>query len=132
MKASWSEKCVPLRYRLYVFRHIKDYKILVCGGDGTVGWVLQCLDNAGQDSQCSSPACAIMPLGTGNDLARVLCWGSGYTGDEDPLNLLRDVIDAEEVILDRWTVMFRFAKDQDIGNAQGVANAVGERCNSDI
>ncbi|XP_025989968.1 diacylglycerol kinase theta isoform X9 [Solenopsis invicta] len=91
---------------LYVFRHIKDYKILVCGGDGTIGWVLQCLDNVGQDSQCSSPACAIVPLGTGNDLARVLCWGSGYTGDEDPLNLLRDVIDAEEIILDRWTVVF--------------------------
>ncbi|XP_029676097.1 diacylglycerol kinase theta-like isoform X3 [Formica exsecta] len=91
---------------LYVFRHIKDYKILVCGGDGTIGWVLQCLDNVGQDSECSSPACAIVPLGTGNDLARVLCWGSGYTGDEDPLNLLRDVIDAEEIILDRWTVVF--------------------------
>ncbi|GLG94751.1 Diacylglycerol kinase 1 [Gryllus bimaculatus] len=49
---------------LYVFRHIKDYKILVCGGDGTIGWVLQCLDNVGQDSECSSPACAIVPLGT--------------------------------------------------------------------
>lgn len=52
-------------FRLYVFRHIKDYKILVCGGDGTIGWVLQCLDNVGQDSECSSPPCAIVPLGTG-------------------------------------------------------------------
>lgn len=50
---------------LYVFRNIQNYKILVCGGDGTIGWVLQCLDNVGQDSQCSSPACAIVPLGTG-------------------------------------------------------------------
>ncbi|KAG7213122.1 hypothetical protein KM043_002441 [Ampulex compressa] len=98
---------------LYVFRHIKDYKILVCGGDGTIGWVLQCLDNVGQDSECSSPACAIVPLGTGNDLARVLCWGSGYTGDEDPLNLLRDVIDAEEIILDRWTVVFHPEEKED-------------------
>lgn len=95
------------RISLYVFRHIKDYKILVCGGDGTVGWVLQCLDNVGQDSQCSSPPCAVVPLGTGNDLARVLRWGSGYAGGEDPLNLLKDVIDAEEVRLDRWTVVFR-------------------------
>ncbi|XP_054266246.1 diacylglycerol kinase theta-like isoform X2 [Macrosteles quadrilineatus] len=91
---------------LYVFRHIKDYKILVCGGDGTIGWVLQCLDNVGQDSECSSPPCAIVPLGTGNDLARVLRWGPGYTGGEDPMNLLRDVIDAEEIRLDRWTVVF--------------------------
>jgi diacylglycerol kinase (ATP) len=89
-----------------VFRHIKDYKILVCGGDGTVGWVLQCLDNVGQDSQCQSPPCAVVPLGTGNDLARVLRWGSGYAGGEDPLNLLKDVIEAEEVRLDRWTVVF--------------------------
>ncbi|XP_037913721.1 diacylglycerol kinase theta isoform X3 [Hermetia illucens] len=91
---------------LYVFRQIKHYKILVCGGDGTIGWVLQCLDNVGQDSECSSPPCAIVPLGTGNDLARVLRWGPGYTGGEDPLNLLRDVIEAEEIRLDRWTVVF--------------------------
>ncbi len=31
---------------------------------------------------------------------------SGYTGGEDPLNLLRDVIEAEEIRLDRWTVVF--------------------------
>ncbi|XP_049273174.1 diacylglycerol kinase theta isoform X2 [Rhipicephalus sanguineus] len=91
---------------LYVFRHVRDYKILVCGGDGTVGWVLQCLDNVGQDSECQSPPCAIVPLGTGNDLARVLRWGPGYTGGEDPLTLLKDVIDAEEIRLDRWTVVF--------------------------
>lgn len=67
---------------LYVFRKIRDYKILVSGGDGSVGWVLQCLDNVGQDSECQSPPCAIIPLGTGNDLARVLRWGSGFAGGE--------------------------------------------------
>ncbi|XP_011703409.1 PREDICTED: diacylglycerol kinase theta isoform X8 [Wasmannia auropunctata] len=114
---------------LYVFRHIKDYKILVCGGDGTIGWVLQCLDNVGQDSQCSSPACAIVPLGTGNDLARVLCWGSGYTGDEDPLNLLRDVIDAEEIILDRWTVVFHPEEKE---QPQVVCNAASKRASQQV
>lgn len=39
-------------------------------------------------------------------MARVLRWGPGYTGGEDPLNLLRDVIDADEIRLDRWTVVF--------------------------
>ncbi|XP_022245665.1 diacylglycerol kinase theta-like, partial [Limulus polyphemus] len=91
---------------LYVFRRVKDYKILVCGGDGTVGWTLQCLDNVGQDSECSSPPCSILPLGTGNDLARVLRWGPGYTGGEEPLTVLKDIIDAEEIRLDRWTVVF--------------------------
>ena len=33
----------------------------------------------------------------GNDLARVLRWGPGYGGDEDPLSLLRDVIEADEI-----------------------------------
>ncbi|KAL3278720.1 hypothetical protein HHI36_016251 [Cryptolaemus montrouzieri] len=103
---------------LYVFRNIQNYKILVCGGDGTIGWVLQCLDNVGQDSQCSSPACAIVPLGTGNDLARVLRWGPGYSGGEDPLNLLRDVIDAEEIRLDRWTVVFHPEDKPDDGVKQ--------------
>ncbi|KAK4336994.1 hypothetical protein RND71_044225 [Anisodus tanguticus] len=64
-------------------------------------------DNVGQDSVCQSPPCAIVPLGTGNDLARVLRWGSGYAGGEDALTLLKDVIDAEEIRLDRWTVNFR-------------------------
>lgn len=50
---------------LYVFRNVPKYRILICGGDGTVGWVLQCLDNVGQDSVCGSPPCAIVPLGTG-------------------------------------------------------------------
>lgn len=99
---------------LYVFRNIPYYKILACGGDGTIGWVLSCLDNVGQDAVCQSPPLAIVPLGTGNDLARVLRWGPGYSGGEDPLNLLRDVIDAEEIKLDRWTVIFHpNEKEQD-------------------
>ncbi|XP_045468937.1 diacylglycerol kinase theta isoform X2 [Harmonia axyridis] len=110
---------------LYVFRNIQNYKILVCGGDGTIGWVLQCLDNVGQDSQCSSPACAIVPLGTGNDLARVLRWGTGYNGGEDPLNLLRDVIDAEEIRLDRWTVVFHPEDKSDDGMKQ--VNSTGKK-----
>lgn len=91
---------------LYVFRNIESYRILACGGDGTIGWVLSCLDNVSQDAKCQSPPMAIVPLGTGNDLARVLRWGTGYTGAEEPINLLRDVIEAEEIILDRWTVVF--------------------------
>ncbi|KAK0404838.1 hypothetical protein QR680_017658 [Steinernema hermaphroditum] len=91
---------------LYVFRNIPKYKILACGGDGTIGWVLQCLDIAKQDAACFSPPCGIVPLGTGNDLSRVLRWGGGYTGEENPMDILRDVIEAEEVRLDRWAVVF--------------------------
>ncbi|KAL5236368.1 hypothetical protein ACI65C_003778 [Semiaphis heraclei] len=109
---------------LYVFRHIRDYKILVCGGDGTIGWVLQCLDNVGQDSECSSPPCAIVPLGTGNDLARVLKWGAGYNGSDEPIHLLEDVIEAEKIRLDRWTVVIHH-EDRADGRPIHVPNSVG-------
>ncbi|KAI1716192.1 diacylglycerol kinase accessory domain-containing protein [Ditylenchus destructor] len=91
---------------LYVFRNIPKYRILAAGGDGTIGWVLQCLDIAKQDAACFSPPCGIVPLGTGNDLARVLRWGGGYTGEENPADILKDIIEAEEVRLDRWAVVF--------------------------
>lgn len=46
------------------------------------------------------PDIAICPLGTGNDLARVLGWGSGYTG-EAPEDILHDVEHAQLAPLDR-------------------------------
>lgn len=96
---------------LYCFRHLTSYKILSCGGDGTVGWTLSCLDIVGQDAACNSPPIAPLPLGTGNDLARVLRWGSGYSSADDPLAILKDVVAAEEVQLDRWTFVVRPDED---------------------
>jgi len=58
-------RLLVVTFRLYVFRNIPFFKILVCGGDGSVGWALSCLDNVGQDAQCQSPPMAVIPLGTG-------------------------------------------------------------------
>lgn len=55
----------------------------------------------------------------------MLRWGPGYTGGEDPLNLLRDVIDAEEIRLDRWTVVFH-PEDKPDDNAKPV-NSTGKK-----
>lgn len=59
-------------------------------------------------------------------MARVLRWGPGYTGGEDPLNLLRDVIDAEEIRLDRWTVVFH-PEDKPEDPAQKAPSTTGKK-----
>lgn len=63
----------------------------------------------------------------GNDLARVLRWGAGYTGGEDPLNLLRDVIDAEEIRLDRWTVVFHPEDKPEDSSQKAPINSAGKK-----
>ena len=50
-------------------------KILAAGGDGTVAWVLQTIHAL--DLQ-PHPAVAVMPLGTGNDLALSFGWGNAF------------------------------------------------------
>lgn len=77
-------------------------KVLVCGGDGTVGWVLDAVDEMkikGQEN--SIPQVAVLPLGTGNDLANTLGWGAGYAGDVPVEQILRNVMEADSVKLDR-------------------------------
>lgn len=50
------------------------------------------------------PYIGILPLGTGNDLARVLGWGSGYTGEEDVNEVLTSVMMANVTPLDRYGI----------------------------
>lgn len=48
----------------------------VAGGDGTVGWVLGCLGELNKNERMPIPPTGIIPLGTGNDLARSFGWVS--------------------------------------------------------
>eukprot|EP01119_Soliformovum_irregulare_P017506 TRINITY_DN5223_c0_g1_i1.p1 TRINITY_DN5223_c0_g1~~TRINITY_DN5223_c0_g1_i1.p1 ORF type:complete len:636 (-),score=169.56 TRINITY_DN5223_c0_g1_i1:47-1954(-) len=81
------------------FKDVENARFLVAGGDGSVGWVLSIMDKLG----ITDPPVAILPLGTGNDLARCLKWGPGYQGEEIP-PILRQIEIAHPVKLDRWTL----------------------------
>lgn len=107
------------RLGLRLFRHFDPFRILVCSGDGSVGWVLSEIDkldmhvgyliwwsglslNPPLQKQCQV---AVLPLGTGNDLARVLGWGASCDSDAHLPQLLEKYERASVKMLDRWSVM---------------------------
>lgn len=94
-----------------------DWRILVCGGDGSVTWVLSELDKLSFPSPPPVNASstkflvifeqvAVLPLGTGNDLARAFGWGPGFApGDLKTIpDLFPKILKGVPVALDRWTL----------------------------
>lgn len=90
------------------------YRVLACGGDGTAAWLLSALDKLAEEGATYLPPVAVLPLGTGNDLARVLGWGGGYDNEAMP-PICADIEAGHEVHLDRWKLSI-----ENIGVADGV------------
>ncbi|KZC08572.1 PREDICTED: diacylglycerol kinase epsilon [Dufourea novaeangliae] len=78
--------------------------VLVAGGDGTIAWLLNTIHKLKLEPV---PSVAIIPLGTGNDLSRVLGWGKEYDLHRDPADILQEVQIAQETKLDRWSVVVK-------------------------
>uniref|UniRef100_A0A8D1PMG7 Diacylglycerol kinase n=1 Tax=Sus scrofa TaxID=9823 RepID=A0A8D1PMG7_PIG len=87
---------------LRLFQKFDNFRILVCGGDGSVGWVLSEIDKLNLNKQCQL---GVLPLGTGNDLARVLGWGGSYDDDTQLPQILEKLERASTKMLDRWSIM---------------------------
>ena len=83
------------------FLKLTRLRILVCGGDGTVAWIIQTLEEMKIVRQW--PPIAILPLGTGNDLARIHGWGGGYN-NESLIGILEQIAESYISLLDRWEV----------------------------
>ncbi|PWA62273.1 ATP-NAD kinase-like domain-containing protein [Artemisia annua] len=91
-------------------------RIVVAGGDGTVGWVLGCLGDLHKAGRDPVPPTAIVPLGTGNDLSRSFGWGGSF-----PFNwkaaikkTLDTAIRNPTSRLDSWNLVISMPAGQDL------------------
>lgn len=87
---------------LKLFQKFDHFRILVCGGDGSVGWVMNEVDQMNLSTQCQL---GVLPLGTGNDLSRVLGWGTSFDDDNAVTQFLQHLERAKAAVLDRWSIM---------------------------
>ena len=76
----------------------------MCGGDGTACWVWSVLDKM-ENLPEKVPPIAMIPLGTGNDLARVLNFGGGYENEPVKPILMNILNRSTELLLDRWDIV---------------------------
>ena len=114
------------RAALKLFANVPNVRILVAGGDGTVAWILQTLDELDVPKK---PPVGILPLGTGNDLARVLGWGGGYS-NELISELLVQILEAHPVPLDRWLVEIQ--PNDPVKGMNKLASAAGQTAATEL
>jgi diacylglycerol kinase (ATP) len=93
--------------RLEYFKGLKDLKVIVGGGDGTMGGLVDPIyEIVGKDITLIP-----MPLGTGNDLCRALGWGEGISTKKDIRHYLKNLqFKPLPTLFDRWQIKITSTK----------------------
>jgi diacylglycerol kinase (ATP) len=89
---------------LQEYSKLPKMKILIAGGDGTISWILDSIDLVEcwkESAEDSKPEIAILPIGTGNDLANELGWLNAMEDSVLP-RFLEKVLKSQKCYLDRW------------------------------
>ena len=71
-----------------------------------IRWVLNTMDKLGMSTE-DMPTLYLVPLGTGNDLARTLGFGPGADGSLNVKDVMRQIANEQittDTLLDRWKV----------------------------
>ncbi|KAL2654204.1 hypothetical protein R1flu_022332 [Riccia fluitans] len=86
-----------------------NLRIMVAGGDGTVGWVLSSVAEVEPREGFEVPPVGVIPLGTGNDLSRSFRWGGSFTRCTrgSVRRFLVKAADANIRNLDSWQVVVK-------------------------
>lgn len=84
------------------------FVVLVCGGDGSVNWVLTTIDKLNLTTQ---PHVSVLPLGTGNDLANMLGYGTSFEEDVTMESFLAQLRYSHPINIDRWRITINYQKN---------------------
>eukprot|EP00891_Asterochloris_glomerata_P008689 jgi/Astpho2/8689/Aster-05259 len=85
---------------------LQSLRLIAAGGDGTISWILQAVRQA---QLTPEPPVSVMPLGTGNGVARNLGWGKKInkkwiSSPQAVAEVLKDVAEAKVRDLDMWQI----------------------------